>query len=65
LDSHDFPKTPLETVAVDGRLAVAGNDDADPRMTKRGNEISDVEKPTPNSLPPSNDGFQVALTRQS
>jgi hypothetical protein len=47
----------LELVAVDRRVTVSGHDDADPGMAERGSEISEIEMPTPNSLPLSNDGF--------
>jgi hypothetical protein len=57
LDSHDFSQTPFELVAIDRGVAVSRNDDSDSRMPERGSEASDVEMTTPNSLPPSNDGF--------
>jgi hypothetical protein len=46
-------------------VAVTRNDDAYPWMTKRGSELPDVEVPTPNSLPLSNDGFNFGLARQA
>jgi hypothetical protein len=64
LDSHDFSQTPFELVAVDRGVAVARNDNSNSRMPERGSEASDVEMTTPDSLPPSNDGFQVAFSRQ-
>ena len=57
MDSHDFSQTPFELVAIDRGVAVSRNDDSDSRMPERGSEASDVEMTTPNSLPPSNDGF--------
>ena len=63
--SHDLAKTPLQLVAVDGRMAVTGNDHADPWMPERGSEMTDVEVPTPNSLPLSNDGFNFGFARQA
>jgi hypothetical protein len=63
-NSYDFSKTPFQLVAVDGGVAVSRHHDADSRMPERGNEISEVEMPAPNSLPPSNDGFQVGLPGQ-
>jgi hypothetical protein len=46
-------------------MAVSRNDDPDSWMPERGSEASDVEMTTPNSLPPSNDSFQVGFPRQS
>jgi hypothetical protein len=64
LHSHDFTQSPLQLVAIDRAVAMSGNDDANPWMPERGSEVADVEVPSPNSLPPSNDGFQVGLSRQ-
>ena len=64
MNSHDFSQAPFELVAIDRTVAESRNDDSNPRMAKRGSERSDVEVLTPNSLPLSNDGFQVALARQ-
>jgi len=44
---------------------MSGNDDSYSRMPERGSDASDVEVTTPNSLPPSNDCFQVGFLRQS
>lgn len=63
-ESDDFPHTALELVAIHGRVAVSRNDHTYPRRAERGSEITDVEVPTPNSLPLSNDAFQFALSRQ-
>lgn len=65
LNSHDFSEASLELVAIHGGMAVSRNDDPDSWMPERGSKISEVEVSTPDSLPPSNDGFQVALSRQS
>jgi hypothetical protein len=64
-ESDDFAHTSLELVAIHGGVAVARNDDTDPRRAERGSEITDVEVTTPDSLPLSNDAFQFALPRQS
>jgi hypothetical protein len=34
-------------------------------MPERGSEMPDVEVPTPNSLPLSNDGFNFGFARQA
>ena len=64
MDSHDFPQTPFELVAIDRGVSMSRNDDANSRMPERGSEASDVEMTTPDSLPPSNDSFQVGFSRQ-
>ena len=64
MDSHDFPQAPLQLVAIDSGMAVSRYDNSDARMAKRGSERSDVEVTTPNSLPLSKDGFNVAFSRQ-
>jgi hypothetical protein len=63
-ESDDFAHPSLELVAIHGGMAVSRHDDTDPRRTERGSEIPDVEVPTPNSLPLSNDAFQFAFSRQ-
>lgn len=65
LDSYDFAQTPFQLVAIDRGVAVSRNHDSHARMPERGSEASDVEMTTPNSLPPSNDSFQVAFARQA
>ena len=64
-EPHDFAHPSLELVAVDGRMAVPRNDQADSWRPERGSEMSDVEVTTPKSLPLSNDGLQFAFSRQS
>jgi hypothetical protein len=63
-ESHDFAHPALQLVAIDGRVAMSRNDHPDSWKPERGSEMTDVEVTTPNSLPLSNDGFQVALSRQ-
>lgn len=63
--SHDLAHTSLQLIAVHGGVAVARNDDAYPWMPERGSELPDVEVPTPNSLPLSNDGFNFGFARQA
>jgi hypothetical protein len=63
-DSHDFSHASLQLVAIHSAVAMAWDDDPDPWRPERGSEMTDVEVPTPNSLPLSNDGFQFALARQ-
>jgi hypothetical protein len=63
-ESHDFAHPALQLVAIDGRVAMSRNDDPDSRKPERGSEMTDVEVTTPNSLPLSDDGFELALSRQ-
>ena len=65
LHSHDLAYAPFQLVAIDGRVAMSGNDDANPWTPERGSEMTDVEVPTPNSLPLSNDGFQLGFSRKT
>src|SRR3954470_7916032 len=62
--SHNFSQTSLQLVAIDRAVAESRYNDTDPGMSERGSERSDVEVPTPNSLPLSIDKFQVAFARQ-
>ena len=64
LHSHDLAETPLQLVTIHGRMAVAWHDHSDSWTPERGSEMTDVEVPTPYSLPLSNDGFQFAFARQ-
>jgi hypothetical protein len=64
-ESHDFAHTSLQLVAIHGGVTVSRNDHADSRRPKRGSEMTDVEVTTPKSLPLSNDGFQIAFSRQA
>jgi hypothetical protein len=65
LHSHDFAYAALQPVSIHGAVAVAWDDDTNPARPKRGSELTDVEVPTPNSLPLSNDGFNLGLARQA
>src|SRR5262245_45039736 len=65
LHSYDLAYSSLQLVAIHGAVAMARDDDSNSWKPKRGSELTDVEVPTPNSLPLSNDGFQFALSRQT
>jgi hypothetical protein len=57
LDAGELAQTPLESVAIDGRVLVSGDHDPNAGKAKRGSEDSDIEMRGPNSLPLSNDGL--------
>lgn len=57
LEARELAQTPLESVAIDGRVLMTRHDDSDTRKSERGSENPHVEVHGPNSLPLSNDGL--------
>jgi hypothetical protein len=64
LESHELAQSPLETIAVDGRVLVTRHHDAHSRKFERGSDDPHIEMYGPDSLPLSNDGLYVGAPRQ-
>jgi hypothetical protein len=56
---HDFPKSPLQAIALHNGTPMLWNNDANPRMTQKGSEDPNLEMLGSSSLPFTQDPLQI------